>query len=50
MKIALNIYNAKNKIELEDSDFNLILDAMQKDQSLNNMAKATALEFLNGHK
>ena len=47
MAIALKIYSAKDKLDLEDADFRLALKAVKDDNILNNMAKAAALDVLN---
>ena len=46
MKIALDIYNAKDKIELEDADAALVKEIVSSDKLLNNLAKATLLKSL----
>lgn len=44
MDLALRIFNADGVLELEDVDFNLAKEMVEKDQTLNNMAKAIALK------
>lgn len=46
MDLALKIYNAKDEIEIEDNDLTLIKEAIEKDQLMNNIAKAATLKVL----
>lgn len=46
MKIALNIHNAGDEIELEDADFNLVKKAVKDNQNLVNANRAPVLEIL----
>lgn len=49
MNLALKIFNhAEDMIELEDSDYDMVKEAVARDQLLNNMSKAACLELF-GH-
>lgn len=50
MDVALKIYNASNEITLEEADFAMVKDAIDKNQGFSNLAKAAVLEVLNGAK
>jgi len=43
MAVALQIYNADSSVKLEDADFAMAREAVEKDELLHNMAKAAAL-------
>ena len=46
MDIALRVYNADGVLELEDADFALAREAVEKDTLMSNLAKAPTLKFL----
>ena len=47
VKIAIEIYGAKGKVEIEDADFDMVKAIVTEDQMLYNVAKAALLEVLN---
>jgi len=49
MMIAMQIHGAK-AVEIEDADFALVQEAVEKDQLLTNLGKAALLTALNGAK
>ena len=49
MMIAMEIHGAKS-VDLEDADFALVQEAVDKDQMLTNLGKAALLTALNGAK
>ena len=49
MMVAMQIHGAK-AVELEDADFALVQEAVDKDQLLTNLGKAALLTVLNGAK
>lgn len=47
MMVALEIHSSK-AVDLEDADFELVTESVNKDQLLTNLGKAACLKALNG--